>query len=155
MAESNFIWGKHWDREFTSLRTVKLPPLTTGYQSFPLAKNYLTLFDESSYRYPPDRPSKKRDLLLCFNTTATSVEVERDFHPIPDCGLYRAQLQSQIRIKSELRQADKRTHHQLDDLMHQHYPFGQTDYRTKLNYQDRFPRIRAPHELGTLDERVG
>ena len=145
LAGNNFIWGKHWDREFAGPKTIKLPPLS---------KPYLTLFDTSSYRRPENRPPKKRDPLLRFNTAASSVEVESDFHPIFDCGLYRGQLQRQMRIRSELAEADRAAGRKLDELMHQAYPFGRIDYRHKQNQQDRFPRIRAPHELGALDERV-
>lgn len=151
LSEKNFVWGRHWDCEFASVRTIKLPPL-----SFPVTKPYLTLFDSSSYRHPAEheRALRKRDLLLRFNTAASIVEVASDFHPIADCGLYRRQLQNQMRIKSELLEEEKKSHRKLDELMNQHYPFGKADHRERQNYQDRFPRIRAPQELGTLDCRV-
>lgn len=155
VSEKNFVWGRHWDREFASVRTIKLPPLSTGYCSFPLTKPYLTLFDTSSYRSEhPERPLRKRDLLLRFNTAATVVEVASDFHQIADCGLYRRQLQNQIRLKNEMIAEEKSRHRKLDELMHQNYPFGKADHRERQNYQDRFPKVRAPVELGTLDERV-
>lgn len=148
LSETNFIWGK----EDLNEKLVRLPPLIC-YKNFPTSKPYLTLFDISSYKYPLSKNEfKRKDLLLRFNSKASIVEVESDFHPNYDCEIYRKQLDDQMKIKKQIQEENKRIEHNLEESMLQNYPFGKK-VNQKFN-QDRFPRIKNPDELGQLEETV-
>ena len=109
--EKNYVW----DREL-----VRLPPIVCPNYNchFPITKPYLSLFDTSSYQFPLyNKEIKRKDLLLRFNSPATMAEVERDFHQIDDCGVYRKQLEAQIRSKHKQLEENRNHEHQLDELM--------------------------------------
>ena len=59
----------------------------------------------------------RKDLLLRFNSPGTMPEVERDFYQIDDCGVYRKQLEAQIRSKHKQLKENRNHEHRLDELM--------------------------------------
>lgn len=136
LSPDNYIWEK---------QTIKLPSIYRNNTTKP----YLTLFDRSSYQYPVlDSKFKKKDLLLRFNTSSTIKEVERDFHPIHDCGVYRRELEDQIRRNMKSKEKDRKCDRKLDELMIVEYPFGRKDD----NRSDNFRYAKFKIELGDLDE---